>query len=109
MTASSTCPLNPIAPSLTICSPLNAAVVNGTLNAAVVKGTVNIVTQANDSTPPNFVYLYIDNKPVARLSNQNGTYRYTTILAAGSHSVAVRGTDSNNDLLQSSAVFKVSN
>ena len=109
VTASSTCPLNPIAPSLTICSPLNAAVVNGTLNAAVVKGTVNIVIQANDSTPPNFVYLYIDNKPVARLSNQNGTYRYTTILAAGSHSVAVRGTDSNNDLLQSSAVFKVSN
>jgi len=100
VTASSACPLNPIAPSLTICSPLNAA---------IVKGTLNIVIQANDSTPPTFIYLYIDSKLVARLSNQYGTYRYTATLAAGSHTVAVRGTDSNNDLLQSSAVFKVSN
>lgn len=98
--ASSSCPLNPIAPSLTICNPLNAA---------VIKSSVNINIQANDSTPPKFVYLYIDNKSVAELPNRNGMYTYSTTLAGGPHTVAVRGTDTNHALLQSSAVFKVSN
>ena len=49
--ASATCPLNVISPSLTICSPLNAA---------VVKGSVTFNIQANDPNPPKNVYLDVD-------------------------------------------------
>jgi hypothetical protein len=98
--ASSSCPLNAIVPSLTICGPLNAA---------VIKGSVNITIQANDSAPPKTVSLYVDGQFVAKLSNQNGTYTYTMTLAAGPHNISVRGTDSNRAALRANAVFQVSN
>ena len=96
--SSSTCPLNAIVPSLTICSPLNAA---------AVKGTVNITVQANESAPPKAVNLYVDSQFVAKLANQNATYTYSMTLAPGSHNMAVRGTDSNNSSLRANAVFRV--
>jgi hypothetical protein len=98
--SSSRCPLNPTAPSLTICSPLDAA---------VVKGTVNFTIEANDSAAPKTVNLYVDGKFVAKLSNQNGTYTYTTTLAADPHTASAHATDRNGDLLRADAVFQVSN
>ncbi len=97
--ASATCPINPISPSLTICSPLNAA---------VLKGSVTFNIQANDPNPPKTVYLNVDGKAVATLSNQNGTYTYTMTLAAGWHTAKIHGTDLNHDTLASATVFQVS-
>jgi len=98
--SSSTCPLNPIAPSLIICNPLNAA---------KIKGTVNITIQANDSTPPKSINLSIDGTFVAKLTNQNGTYTYSTTLPAGPHTITARGTDPNRNALVTNAVFRVTN
>jgi len=97
--SSTTCPINPISPSLTICNPLNAA---------VVKGSVTFNIQANDPNPPKTVYLAVYGKPVATLSNNNGTYTYTMTLAAGLHTTKVHGTNLNHDSLVSTAVFQVS-
>lgn len=98
--ASGTCPVNSITPSLTVCSPLNAAVIDG---------AVNINVQANDAAPPKTVNLYVDGTFITKLSNQGGTYTYQTTLAGGSHKVTVRGSDSNNAALIASSVFQVSN
>ncbi len=96
--ASHSCPLNPISPSLTICNPLNAAVIDGPVNIHIV---------ANESVPPKTVSLSVDSKFVAVLFNQNGNYRYSMTLPAGPHTMTVRGTDSNHGKLRTSAVFKV--
>jgi hypothetical protein len=96
----SACPLNPVIPSLTICSPLNAA---------SVTGSVSVVVEANDgAAPPASIKLYVDNAYLATLQNQNGTYTDTLTLSAGPHTIAVSGKDPNNDYLHTSAVFKVS-
>lgn len=97
--SSSACPLSPVIPSLTICSPLNAA---------SVSGSVSIVVEANDgSAPPANIALYVDGKYTATLPNQNGSYTHTLTLSSGSHTLTVNGKDSNSDHLQASTVFKV--
>jgi len=98
VTSSGACPSSPTAPSLTICSPLNAV---------IVKGTVNITIQASDATPPNTLNLSIDGQFVAKLSNQNGTYTHSTTLAAGPHTMSVRGIDPNHQAMVANAVFRV--
>lgn len=97
--ASSTCPLNPQLPSLTVCSPLNAA---------VVSGSINVIIQANDgNAPPATVALYADGKFVATLKNQNGSYAATLALPAGNHTLSAQGKDTNADFMRTSAVFQV--
>jgi hypothetical protein len=96
---SSTCPLSPVVPSLTICSPLNAA---------SVSGSVSVVVEANDgAAAPANIGLIVDNKYAGTLPSQNGTYSDTLTLSAGMHAIAVTGKDTNGDYLQTSAVFKV--
>ena len=97
--SSSTCPLNPLIPSLTICDPLNGAFTN--------KSTT-VIVEANDSAPPASIGLYVDGKFVTSLKNQNGIYVDTLTLEPGAHTIAVRGTDSGGDLLHTSTVFQVS-
>lgn len=94
---SSTCPVNPLAPSLTICQPLNAA---------VVKNPGTVIIQANDPNPPKQVSVYIDGKFVGYLQNHGGTYSHTGTVPPGVHSLYVRGTDSYNHTLQTTAVFR---
>lgn len=97
--SSSACPLSPVVPSLTLCSPLNAA---------SVQGPVSIVIEANDTgAAPANVGLFVDNKFVATLPNQNNAYSTTITLSSGPHTVAVSGKDSSGYYLQTSAVFKV--
>jgi hypothetical protein len=96
---SSACPLSPVVPSLTICSPLNAA---------SVQGSVSLVVEANDgAAAPSNIGLFVDNKYIGTLQNQNGTYSDTLTLSAGTHTIAVTGEDTNGDDLQTSTVFKV--
>jgi hypothetical protein len=97
--SSSTCPLNPLIPSLTICDPLNGAFTN--------KSTT-VIVEANDSAPPASIGLYVDGKFVTSLKSQNGIYIDTLTLEPGAHTIAVRGTDSGGDLLHTSTVFQVS-
>jgi hypothetical protein len=95
----STCPLSPVVPSLTFCSPLNAA---------VVSGSVNVVVQANDGPAlPATVNLYADGKLVATLQNQNGSYTATLTLPSGHHTLSTSGTDTSFALLRTSVVFQV--
>jgi hypothetical protein len=97
--SSSNCPVSPVVPSLTFCSPLNAA---------VVSGLVNVVIQANDGgAPPATVNLYADGKLVATLQNQNGSYTGTLTLPSGPHTLSAYGKDTNNDALRTSVVFQV--
>lgn len=97
--SSSACPLSPVVPSLTICSPLNAA---------SISGSVSIVVEANDgSAPPANIGLYVDGKYTATLPIQNGSYTDTLTLPSGNHTLSVNGKDTNSDYLQASTVFKV--
>jgi len=98
VTAASACPLNPIAPSLTLCSPLNAA---------VVKGPLTIVAQANDGVPPKSVQLFVDGVLQTTIQGNNGAYTYTLQLAAGVHRVSVQGVDSNRDYSATTAVVRI--
>jgi hypothetical protein len=95
---STACPLNPVNPSLTLCSPLNAA---------VIKGPLTIRVQANDAVPPTVLQLYVDGNLQTILKNQNGSYTYTLRLTPGIHTVAVQGTDSGSRFLATSAVARV--
>jgi hypothetical protein len=96
---SSACPLSPVVPSLTICSPLNAA---------SITGSVSVSVEANDgAAPPTSLKLYVDGKYVGTLQNQNGTYSDTLTLSSGQHLIGVSGTDPNGDYLKTSAAFKV--
>jgi hypothetical protein len=96
--ASASCPLNPVAPSLTFCSPLNAAVVHG---------PVSIQVQANDSVPPKAVRLYVDGNLQSTLQNQNGSYTARLNLPTGIHHLTVQGTDSSSNSLATTAVVHV--
>jgi hypothetical protein len=98
VTAASACPLNPIAPSLTLCSPLNAA---------VVKGPLTIVAQANDGVPPKSAQLFVDGVLQTTIQGNNGAYTYTLQLAAGVHRVSVQGVDSNRDYSATTAVVRI--
>jgi hypothetical protein len=95
---SSVCPLNPVTPSLTLCSPLNAA---------VVKGPLTIQVQASESVPPNNLELYIDGNLQSILKIRNGSYTYTLRLPLGIHRVSVQGTDSSSEFLATSAIAQV--
>jgi Bacterial Ig domain len=92
------CPLNPLNPSLTFCSPLNAA---------VVKGSLTIQIQANDAVPMSSVLLYVDGKLQATVNGQNGSYTYTLQLPPGVHSFNVQGTDNDQRFLTANAVARV--
>jgi|HubBroStandDraft_1064217.scaffolds.fasta_scaffold00006_78 hypothetical protein len=96
--ASSVCPLNPVSPSLTLCSPLNAA---------VIKGPLTIQVQANDAVPPTVLKLYVDGNLQTLLKNQNGSYTDTLRLTPGIHTVAVQGVDSGGDFLATTAVARI--
>jgi beta-propeller repeat-containing protein/Big-like domain-containing protein len=96
--ASSACPLNPLTPSLTFCSPLNAA---------VVKGPLTIQIQANDAVPPPQVQLYVDGTLLTTLSVQNGSYTYTLQLPPGVHRVSAQGTDSGGEYVATTAIARV--
>jgi hypothetical protein len=98
VSASSVCPLNPLNPSLTFCSPLNAA---------VIKGPLTIQIQANDSVPPPKVQLYVDGTLQTTLYVQNGGYTYTLQLPPGVHRVSVQGTDSGGRHVATSAILRV--
>jgi hypothetical protein len=98
VTASSVCPLNPVTPSLTLCRPLNAA---------VVKGPLTILVQSSESVPPNNLSLYIDGNLQSIIKNRNGSYTYTLTLPPGIHRVSVQGVDSGNDFLATSAIAQV--
>jgi hypothetical protein len=95
--ASSACPMNPLNPSLTFCSPLNAAVVSGPLTILVV---------SSESVPPPSLSLHVDGAFVASVAFQNGSYTYTLELPPGVHRVSVKGTDSSQQQLRTSAVFR---
>jgi hypothetical protein len=96
--ASSVCPLNPVNPSLTLCSPLNAA---------VIKGPLTIQVQANDAVPPTALQLYVDGNLQTIVKGQNGSYTYTLRLTPGIHSVVVQGVDSGGNFLATTAVARV--
>jgi hypothetical protein len=98
VTASSSCPLNPVSPSLTLCSPLNAAVVDGPLTVQAV---------ANDGIPPTTVQLYVDGKLWTTITGQGGSYIYTLQLTPGIHRVGVRGTDGDGFDVSTTAVARV--
>jgi len=98
VSASSGCPLNPVNPSLTICSPLNAD---------VIKDPVTIQVQANDSVPPNALRLYVDGSLRATIPAQTSSYVYTLRLKPGIHHFSVQGTDSGGRYLATSAVARV--
>ena len=91
-------PLNPLTPSLTLCSPLNAA---------VVKGPLTVVAQSNESVPPKSVQLFIDGVLQTTVQGNSGTYTYTLQLAAGVHRVSVQGVDSNRDYSATTAVVRI--
>ncbi len=96
--SSSTCPLNPVVPSVTFCKPLNTAAL-GT--------TVNVVLQSNDPVTSGTLNLFLDGKLVTTLKSQNGTYTYTLTLAAGTHRLAVTGKDAYENPMRAATVFKV--
>ena len=98
VTAASTCPLNPVVPSITLCSPLNAA---------AIQSPTTIVAQANDSAPPTGVRLLVDGKFQANVKGVNGTYTYSLQLSPGVHNVSVDGKDSTKDYVSAGAVFSV--
>jgi hypothetical protein len=93
--ASSVCPLNPVNPSLTFCSPLNAA---------VIKGALTIQVQANDAVPPTGLQLYVDGNLQSILKDQNGSYTTTLRLTPGIHRLTVQGTDSSGQFLATTAI-----
>ena len=95
---SSACPVDPVNPSLTICNPLNAAVVGG---------TVSVTVEANDPAPPAKVTLFVDNKLAATVANQNGTYTTTLTLASGVHKLDATGTDPSRHALHARSFFRV--
>jgi Bacterial Ig domain/Beta-propeller repeat len=94
----SVCPLNPTNPSLTFCSPLNAA---------VVKSPLTIQVQANDPIPPATVRLYVDGKLQATITGQNGSYTYTLQLTPGIHTLNAQGTDNDPRFFTTNAVARV--
>jgi hypothetical protein len=96
--ASSACPLNPVSPSLTLCSPLNAA---------VIKGPLTIQVQANDAVPPTKLQLYVDGNLQTILMGKNGSYTYSLRLTPGIHSVVVQGVDTSGEFLATTAVARV--
>jgi hypothetical protein len=95
--ASAACPMNPVVPSLTLCSPLNAA---------VIKGPLTIEARAGQSVPPATVKLYVDSKFVAKIADQGGSYTYTLQLTPGIHRVTVQGTDTSNHFLYTTAIMR---
>jgi Bacterial Ig domain/Beta-propeller repeat len=98
VTASSQCPLNPVIPSLTLCSPLNAA---------VIKSPVTIQAQANDSVPPAALQLFVDGSLQTTIQGQNGSYTYTLRLTPGVHRVSVQGKDTSGRYLATTAIARV--
>jgi hypothetical protein len=95
---SGVCPLNPVTPSLTLCSPLNAA---------VVKGPLTIQAQANESVPPNNLGLYTDGNLQSIIKIRNGSCTYTLRLALGIHRVSVQGSDGSSEFQATSAISQV--
>lgn len=95
--ASSTCPLNPLNPALTLCSPLNAALVSGPLTVQVV---------SSESVPPQKLALYMDGAFVTFIPFLNGSYTYTLELPPGIHHLSVQGRDTSYQQLHTSAVFR---
>jgi hypothetical protein len=98
VTPSSSCPLNPVTPSLTFCSPLNAA---------VIKGPVTIQVQANDAVAPKVVALYVDGSLQSTIQGQNGIYTDTLRLPVGVHHLSVQGTDSSSRRIYTMTVLRV--
>jgi len=93
------CPMNPSNPSLTFCSPLNAAVIHG---------PVSIEIHANDiAPPPTSLTLYVDGNLQTRINGQNGTYRFKFSLPRGIHYFAVRGEDGWGNHITASTVARV--
>ena len=97
VSASATCPLNPIVPSLTFCSPLNAA---------VVQGSVQIQIVANDQHPPTAVRLYLDGHFVATVQGQRGTYSYNAQVGAGVHHLLAQFNDAYGNFLYATVAFR---
>jgi hypothetical protein len=96
---SAACPVSPLSPSLTFCSPLTAA---------VIQGLVSIEIQANDyAPPPGSVILYVDGNLQTRIKGQNGTYSFTFGLPPGIHSFAAKGEDGWGNYLTASTVARV--
>ena len=93
-----TCPLNPAVPSITLCSPLNAA---------AIKSPVKVVAQADNSAPPASIQLIVDGKLQGSLKGSNGIYTYNLQLSPGVHRVSVQGKDTNNDYVATTAAFTV--
>lgn len=77
------CVAGPTSPSVTICSPLNGA---------VVSSPVHVVAATRDSVTVSFMQIYIDGSPV--LTKSGGTLDTTITLAAGAHRLTVQAKDS---------------
>ena len=78
-----TCTANTVSPSVTICSPTNAA---------VVTSPVQVVAQTTDSRAISLIQIYVDGKPV--FTGTGGTLNRSVTLAAGAHRLTVQAKDS---------------
>jgi Beta-propeller repeat len=96
--AQSTCPVNPVQFTVTLCSPLNAA---------VMQSPVAVQAVVSDFSLPNTLTLYVDGTLAGTMTGQNGTYTYSLQIGAGVHLIRVVGKDGFGDLLTTSAVMNV--
>jgi Carboxypeptidase regulatory-like domain/Calcineurin-like phosphoesterase/Bacterial Ig domain len=77
------CTVNPTSPSVTICSPVNAA---------VLSSPVEVVASTTDSHPISLIQIYVDGKGV--FTATGGTLDHSVAMAAGPHRLTVQAKDS---------------